>query len=42
MIEILLLREENNMIKGVDLSEHNGVIEWHVMKENGIEFAIVS
>lgn len=29
------------MIKGVDVSEHNGEIDWHVMKENGIEFAIV-
>ena len=28
------------MIKGVDVSEHNGNIDWQALKDAGIEFAI--
>ena len=29
------------MIKGIDVSENNGWIDWKAVKENGIEFAII-
>lgn len=29
------------MIKGIDVSENNGTVDWQAVKDAGIEFAIV-
>lgn len=28
-------------MKGIDISEHNGIIDWNKVKSDGIEFAIL-
>lgn len=31
----------NKIFKGIDISSHNGVVDWNLVKQSGIDFAII-
>ena len=37
----ILKEEDNPPFDGIDVSEHNGVIDWSRVKQNGIDFAMI-
>lgn len=41
ILEKLRIRIVNKMKKGIDVSQHNGYINWDSVKQSGIEFAIL-
>ena len=37
----IAIKELKNMLKGIDVSEHNGVMNWTTVKNAGMDFAII-
>ena len=36
----IAIKELKHMLKGIDVSEHNGIVNWNKVKNAGMDFAI--
>lgn len=37
----IAIKELKHMLKGIDVSEHNGIVNWNKVKNDGMDFAII-
>ena len=37
----IAIKELKHMLKGIDVSEHNGIVNWNKVKNAGMDFAII-